>query len=350
MQPRRSTRLTSAVLMAIFIDAAGKSQNLFREDLSPDAGSKVSVKTAVDYVKKHKPLPDDFSDDQLEMNAKYALRTRALPYASEVSDDLFLTNVLPYRHFDEPVDDWRQMFYETLVPFVKDSGSLQEAADALFPAWSNAFGAQLQFEGNNTPQVLAPVSQTLRLGHASCTGMSIFLANCFRSVGIPARIVGVAEWKRPEGGNHNWVEVWTGAAWSFVDAVPDGELAKWNETWFNEQASKQEHYPLRHAILSPLWGSQADTVYNISWRDPPRFIPAIDVTNNYVGFAETPLKPETNSGTASPFMPWWSVIARILSMPLFVSLSMLIAMLLAGVGLVLSKSLYPRAGYVRLPD
>merc|ERR550537_1137988 len=104
-----------------------------------------------------------------------------------------------------------------------------------------------------TPQVMAPLSETLEKGYASCTGMSIFLANCMRSVGIPARIVGVNEWNRPEKGNHNWVEIWMGDHWNFVDSVPGSELT-WNQTWFKDQATKQSSVPKSHAILSPLWG------------------------------------------------------------------------------------------------
>ena len=34
------------------------------------------------------------------------------------------------------------------------------------------------------------VLQVINAGHASCTGLSIFLVNALRSVGIPARMAG----------------------------------------------------------------------------------------------------------------------------------------------------------------
>lgn len=243
----------------------------------------VTEADAVQYMKQWRPKEDGMSEDFFKVNAQLALKARELPYARRVSQKMFLSYVLPYAHFDEPRDDWRPRMYETLLPFVKDKQTLQEAAEAIFPAWSNSFGKQLRFKGNMTPQCMAPLTQTLAFGYASCTGMAIFLADCMRAVGIPARIVGVKEWNRPEKGNHNWVEIWMGDHWNFVDAIPTGDLVTWNQTWFVEQAKKQSSIPAEYAILSPLWGPEARAVYNMSWRVPSAFVPAIDVTGNYAG-------------------------------------------------------------------
>lgn len=250
-------------------------------NLRIEADEKVSEDDALKYTMSWRPKEDSMPEDALKENAKLALKTRDLPFASQVSKSMFLEYVLPYSHFDEPRDDWRPTMYKTLLPFVEGKATLKDAAEALFPAWSNAFGKQLNFKGDQTPQVMAPLSQTLAKGYASCTGMSIFLANCMRAVGIPARIVGVNEWNRPEKGNHNWVEIWMGDHWNFVDAVPSGDLVKWNQTWFNDQAAKQTSTPAVFAIMSPLWGPEAHHIYNMSWRTPSAFVPAIDVTMNY---------------------------------------------------------------------
>lgn len=341
--PRKNGELRFVVLIISMLTGAIKSLIVSMES---DPEEEVSLEAAVEYMVKNKPLPDNVTQNQLITNAGYALKTRHFPYTSQVSNELFLTNVLPYRHFDEPVDDWRGKFYDTMLPYVKGKKSLQEAAEALFPAWSNAFGTQLQFQSNMTPQVLAPISETLKLGYASCTGMSIFLANCLRAVGIPARIVGVAEWNREEHGNHNWVEVWTGSGWSFVDAVPTGDIVTWNQTWFRDQATRQQSIPLRHAILSPLWGSQADTAYNISWRSPTKFIPAIDVTRNYAVPSEPTSEPASTNSIVPQPLPWWSQWGRA---PLFVIMFFLMILLVGGVGCALKKPSTTQAGYHRFP-
>jgi len=255
---------------------------------------------AVNYLKQWRPKEDGAPEDFFRANAEFSLKTKDLPYAQQVSKNMFLNYVLPYTHFDEPRDDWRQKMYETLLPFVKDKKTLQEAAEALFPAWGNAFGKQLNFRGNMTPQMMAPLTQTLSSGYASCTGMSIFLADCMRSVGIPARVVGVKEWNRADGGNHNWVEIWMGDHWNFVDAVPTGDLVTWNQTWFVEQAKKQTSTPAQFAVMSPLWGPEAHAVYDMSWRTPSTFVPAIDLTSNYAGPLHPPLSDTRAAATYTP--------------------------------------------------
>lgn len=48
----------------------------------------------------------------------------------------------------------------------------------------------LHFVPDQTPEIMS-VGQVLAKGYASCTGLSIFLVNACRAVGIPARIAGV---------------------------------------------------------------------------------------------------------------------------------------------------------------
>jgi len=48
----------------------------------------------------------------------------------------------------------------------------------------------LRFVPDQTPEIMS-VSQVLDKGYASCTGLSIFLVNACRAVGIPARLAGV---------------------------------------------------------------------------------------------------------------------------------------------------------------
>jgi len=274
-------------LCALVLEALSSSTVALATSPKPRAGrfgSDSALKEAVAYTWRYRPNETDgVSKRYVKKNAKYALRTRKLPYADEVPSDMFFRYVLPYSHFDEPVDDWRKLFYDTLLDYVKSNSTLEEAASSLWPVWFHAFGKEISFKADQTPGIMAPITGTLKHGFASCTGLSIFLANCYRAVGIPARIVGVREWNLPTKGNHNWVEVWTGKHWNFVDAAPSKDPLKWNSTWFAEQAKLQENPPIKHAILSPLWGPEANTVYALNWREDSADVPAIDLTGNYRG-------------------------------------------------------------------
>ena len=94
--------------------------------------------------------------------------------------------------------------------------------------------------GASDKQRSAPV-QTWAAGHASCTGLSIFLISALRSVGIPVRLAGTPAWVLTDG-NHDWVEV------SF--SCYDSDL--------HSQALSQVH--------APWSGSAAAMSSNFIWR------------------------------------------------------------------------------------
>lgn len=74
--------------------------------------------------------------------------------------------------------------------------------------WS-AFGQPIVFKSQQTPLIFDPMS-IIAYSFASCTGVSIFLIDALRSVGIAARIAGTPAWNQiEENGNHNWLEVWS---------------------------------------------------------------------------------------------------------------------------------------------
>ena len=91
------------------------------------------------------------------------------------------------------------------------------------------------FKSGQTPLIFDPMS-TIGFGYASCTGISILFCNALRAVGVPARVVGTPAWYgNRTNGNHNWVEVYVGAAsndndndndvadedsWKFLEGLP----------------------------------------------------------------------------------------------------------------------------------
>ena len=80
------------------------------------------------------------------------------------------------------------------------------------PVWGcdkdNQDSCTAHFVPNQTPAIMDPMS-TRAFGHASCTGMSIYMASALRSIGIPARVVGTPAWhNHRQDGNHNWIEIY----------------------------------------------------------------------------------------------------------------------------------------------
>lgn len=228
------------------------------------------------------------SESYQKHNSEFAMKARhELPVAASVPEDMFLREVLPYQHFDEPLDDWRPVFFKRLMaePSVRKATSLKELADVVIPLAFTNLGNKVQFKSNMTPQMMAPISETLHSGHASCTGMSILVANALRSVGVPARVAGIPEWNRPDGGNHNWVEVWTGDGWHFTDAVPTDKVT-WDSAWFTDGTVQKSVANSIHAVTAPAWDAHdANTNYTVLWRTPSKLMPAIDRTAFYKGIA-----------------------------------------------------------------
>ncbi|CAE6912716.1 unnamed protein product [Symbiodinium sp. CCMP2592] len=241
------------------------------------ASGVTSVDSAVSWlVENADPRQPQQSKEYLRQNAHYALKARSeIPVAREVPEELFLSEVLPYRVVDEPVDDWRSGFFQVLAPHAAKASSLREAVLDIVPRIFTELRASpkvmkvpnstaVVFKSNSTPAMMAPVSETLTSGYASCTGTSILIVDGLRAVGIPARIAGTPQWNIPTGGNHNWVEVWTGDGWHFFDAQPSVTL---DQAWFVPGNTKHATEEPIHAIYAAEWKT-GDADYPLTWRDP----------------------------------------------------------------------------------
>lgn len=291
-----ASRLLAALLTLLQAGARG----VVVAQAGEAAQARLSVDLAVDWLKQHashrQTLP---SEGFLQRNAQFALRARSeIPVAKTVPQDLFLKWVLPYRHLDEPVDEWRPSFFHVLAPYAARASTLREAVEAVVPrVWDRLRASPeviqtpsstpVVFKSNCTPGIMAPISETLLQGHASCTGCSILVADGLRSVGVPARIVGTPIWNVPSGGNHNWVEVWTGAGtdgWQFFDAVP-AEKVELDKTWFVPSQTGLAEKGTIHGIYAPVWDeSSAPAQYALTWREPPVMVGAEDRTDYYKKF------------------------------------------------------------------
>lgn len=112
---------------------------------------------------------------------------------------------------------------------------------------------------------------SMRIGMASCSGLTILFIDACRSIGVPARAVGCFWSNKP--GNHTWAEIWTGSDWYVMD--PHG-----GTLWFMEDAALATDDPL-HAVYAvratpnadrtifPQWGVWADVVNDRYARKAP---------------------------------------------------------------------------------
>jgi len=182
-------------------------------------------------------MPDD---DARTLTAAFLLREvrlahdarQAAPYSAAVPEELFLHYVVPYAQANERREDWRSDFQARFLPLVKDCRTPGEAAQLLNRTIFDQL--QVHYSTGRARADQAP-SESIAQGKASCTGLSILLADACRACAIPARLVSVV-WPH-KAGNHTWVEVWDGAAWRFVGA-DEPDPAGLDRGWFVDDAAK----------------------------------------------------------------------------------------------------------------
>eukprot|EP00775_Hariotina_reticulata_P006034 gene6034-6272_t len=241
----------------------------------------------LEFLQQHMPARDHgiVSKQILQEHVRLALIARqSNPWAAEVPWEVFLNDVLPYRNVDEPIDSWRAMFVEKFAPIVAAASSITEAAQALNRDIWKIWG--LHFVPDKTPEIMSP-SEVLAAGFASCTGLSIFLVNACRAVGIPARVAGTPSWvtdrrdsEDERFNNHMWVEIWDGT-WSFTGACEYHDHGL-NRTWFFPTPAKEQlpgdHW---HAIYAASY-KPTGGVFPLAWSPEDDTVPGVDVTQRYI--------------------------------------------------------------------
>lgn len=219
-------------------------------------------------------------------NVDLAYKARKeLPWGKVVPEELFLNDVLPYANIDEKRDPWRKEFYELCLPLVKDCKTPTEAVQVLnkelFKKLKLGYSTQRKAP-NQSPK------ESIETGKASCTGLSIVLADACRAVGIPARLVGTPLWVDKRG-NHTWVEVWD-KGWHFTGACePDPNGL--DRGWFVGAASQAKKDVPEHAIYAASF-KRGKQHFPLVWAPRNANVPGENVTDRYAKAAAPDAKAE----------------------------------------------------------
>ncbi len=174
------------------------------------------------------------------------------------------------RVLDEEPCDWRPMLAPMFRPVVADCATAREATLRIAANIGSLTGAYYSME-RSKPCMNA--LEALEQKKVSCTGQSILLACALRSVGIPARAVGVASWNHVRG-NHTWVEAWFEGSWHMIEANEKNI----NTPWVMEAVGMlNPEHPAQRVLAVQAGGlHRFPTVWN-----PQSAIEAEDVTARY---------------------------------------------------------------------
>jgi len=246
---------------------------------------------AARFLTENMPAKDkeSLSAEFLGENLDLALKARGeFPWAKQVPEDIFLNDVLPYAVFDETREAWRASFLEKARPIVKDARTASEAAQALNREIFNAVNVHYNL-GRKMPN--QSPGESMALGKATCTGLSIILVDACRAVGIPARAVGTPMWANQRG-NHTWVEIWDGK-WHFTGA-DEYDKEGFNRGWFTNDAAQAKADVPKYAIYATSWKREGLS-FPLVWAEESREVAAVNVTSRYAK-APAAAAPTSNLG------------------------------------------------------
>ncbi len=223
-----------------------------------------------------------------DVSLAYAARRKA-PWGQQMPEDIFLNYLLPYANVDEARDPWRRQFSKLFSPLVAQCKTPSEAALILnkdiFKMMHVQYSADKRPKPNQSPR------ESIAAHYASCTGLSVFLIDACRSVGVPARMVGTPLWAVRRGdkngnnaGNHMWVEIWDGQ-WHVLGA---SEVSPLDHTWFLPNAAlaygaRKVRYQgfYLHRIYAASF-KKSKLWFPLVWNLHDHSVNAEDVTDAYV--------------------------------------------------------------------
>lgn len=241
------------------------------------AGAPADQRKGMAFLVEHMPAADlrSLTADYLLTNVRLAYQARAaVPWGKDIPDDVFLNDVLPYANVDEMRDPWRQQFYDLCLPLVKDCKTPAEAAHKLntelFKVLKVGYSTQRRAPNQGPKESIAS-------GKASCTGLSIVLADACRAVCVPARVVGTPLWADKRG-NHTWVEVWD-KGWHFTGAC-EADPQGLDRGWFVGAAAQAKKDVPEHAIYAASF-KRTGQHFPLVWARGNRDVPAENVTDRY---------------------------------------------------------------------
>lgn len=239
------------------------------------ADSPENQQAAMRFLIENMPASDlqNLTADFLLRHVDLAFKARAeANWGSQIPEDIFLNNVVPYANVNEKRDDVRQQLRDRFWPVVKDLDSISLAAARLNQEVFKQTGVKYSTKRRRADQ--GPI-ESMETGLASCTGLSILLIDTCRACGIPARFVGTPLWS-DNSGNHSWVEIWD-EGWHFTGAAePTGDDL--DKGWFTDRASKATSG--KHGIYAVSF-QKTETRFPLVWSRNENAVYAVDVTENY---------------------------------------------------------------------
>ncbi|MBQ4221612.1 MAG: transglutaminase domain-containing protein, partial [Bacteroidales bacterium] len=183
----------------------------------------------VNFLYANMPHPD-FAAQPLaywQANVEKTLEVRER-MGWDIPEREFRHFVLPLRVNNEPLDDFRTLYADSLCARV--AGMTLEQAALEINHWCHEMATYQPSDGRTSSPL-----QTIQRGVGRCGEESTLAVAALRAAGIPARQVYTPRWAHTDD-NHAWVEVFVDGKWQFMGACePEPRL---NMAWFTAPVSR----------------------------------------------------------------------------------------------------------------
>ena len=183
----------------------------------------------VNFLYANMPWPDQAAHPMAywQANVEKTLEVRDR-MGWDIPEREFKHFVLPLRVNNEPLDDFRTLYADTLCARVAGM-SIGEAALEI-NHWCHEMATYQPSDGRTSSPL-----QTIQRGVGRCGEESVLAVAALRAAGIPARQVYTPRWAHTDD-NHAWVEVWVDGKWHFMGACePEPQL---DMAWFTGPVSR----------------------------------------------------------------------------------------------------------------
>lgn len=301
---------SSSISLNAYIDVHPKITALVKERISKlPSERRQEIDNIIKYEAKHKReaiaylfafMPkydlDTLPIAIIRKNIDYTFMARTdFQWAGELPLEIFYNDVLPYASMDETRENWREPFYKMLKPIVKDCKDVRAAIDTINKSIKNLTRVEYNTKRKKPNQSPA---ESMAIGMASCSGLSILLTNSLRAVGIPSRIAGTPLWMAKDG-NHNWCEVWIDGEWYCIEYYP----APLNSGWILPKCAEFEgqNDPMHQVYatsFSPQSSKQSEAGhFPMVWSIDDKSIHGENVTQRYIDLYKSSVKDDKSKNT-----------------------------------------------------
>lgn len=186
----------------------------------------------------------------------------------EVPDDIRKLYVESNTVISEAPCNWRDTVEKIFRPAVEHCNSPREAVLYIAANMTNLTGVYYSIERRRADM---NALEALEEKKVSCSGQTILMVCAYRSLGIPARAVGIPTWNHIRG-NHSWPEVWLNGEWHMIEF----NEKDFNTGWVMENIGMlNPDDPMQKILAVHPAGQYSFPIYH------KHKIPCIDVTERY---------------------------------------------------------------------